>query len=212
MLNFYSRGLSITKWNAKHCKNSCEKKIISRTIPGSMISLSFLIYNSIQANPVVGCVIYDRPYRSFYRPSCHLWCPAKIRRSHLRYCLAKDAYWRAAVEIWTQRTDLPTLGKQGEEPGILLGMGLSMKQRQRWCIERVLEEKDNFLGTEIVKGNLLSQETVIYFADLRVKIKSCRVFCASVGIHKQLRGTFHQIMLFSCYLSNKTFLSSFPVF
>lgn len=145
-----------------------------------MINFSLLIYNSIQANPVIGCAIYGRPYRSFYRPSCHLWCPAKKRRCHLRHCLVKDAYWRAAVEIWTQRTDLPRLGKQGEEPGILSGMGLPMRQRQLWCIERVLEEKDNFLGTETVKGKLSSQETVIYLADLSVKLKSCKVFYTSV--------------------------------
>jgi len=38
---------------------------------------SLLIYNSVQANPVIGCVISDRPYRSFYILLCCLWCPTK---------------------------------------------------------------------------------------------------------------------------------------
>lgn len=177
-----------------------------------MINFSLLIYNGIQAHSITGCVIYDRPYRSFYRPSCQLWHPAKIRRCHLRHWLVKDASWKAAVESWIQRTDLPGLEKQGEVPGVLLGMELPVKQRQLWCIERVLEEKDNFLGKETIKDNLSSQEMVIYLADLSVKLKSCRVFCTSGCRHKQLRSIFHQMMLFSCYLSSKTFLSSFPAF
>lgn len=183
-----------------------KKIIISRSNLGSIINFSLLMYDSIQASPAVGCVIYDRPYRSFYRPSSHLWCPEKVSPETVS---CKRCLLSAAVETWTQRTDLPRLGKLGEELEMPSGMGLPMKQRQLRHIETVLEENDSFLGTETVKGNIFSQETVACFADLSIKLKSCRVFCTSVCI---LRGIFHQIMLFSCYLSSKTFLSSFPVF
>lgn len=46
-------------------------------------------------------------------------CPTKIMRCHLRFCLVQNSSWRAAVDFWTQKTDLPMLGKQEKDSEIL---------------------------------------------------------------------------------------------
>lgn len=73
-------------------------------------------------------------------------------------------------------------------------MKLSMKWRQLWCTERLIEEKDNFLGTDTVKGNLCSLEMVIYLADW--KVESCWVL---VLLYAHTRSSEAYLIISCCF-------------
>lgn len=153
-------------------------------------------------------VIFDRSYRSFCSPLCHLWGLTKIVKCHLKYCLVKNGSWRTAVDFWTQKTDLPMLGKQEKDPWNSLGNEAIHETKTVMMYRKALRRKGQFSRDRNCQrqpffsrnGNLLGW-----------RVKSCRVLVL-LYVHARSSGAYLIKLLFSWYMSSKTFLSSFSEF